>query len=173
MEKKLASPPLVIDQDSITEIPRKLYEFFYKQRIGESVKTEEGPEMRVWCELPAHSKNKKDKVIVVFTESIDGDSTETRCAFTRAYPCEVNHANVYEFEIFARPESKGWKYSEGSRFIETLSYRTYPINGKTLPADHPMTDYVAQALLKMRRLIKGRPGIIRQEFVDHAAKAPR
>ncbi len=162
-----------MDQDSITEIPRKLYEFFYKQRIGESVKTEEGPEMRVWCELPAHSKNKKDKVIVVFTESFDGDSTETRLAFTPGYPSDVNHANFYEFEILARPESKGWSHGEGGRFIETLSYRTNPVNGYTLNWEHPITDYIVQALVKMRRMIKDRHGIIRQEFVDHAARPPR
>ena len=172
MEKELVSKPLLTDQISITEITRELYKHFFVKKISEEIKTETNGEIRLWCELSVNSNNKTDKVIMVFTEEFDGDAVQTKFAFMSWFPQNEHYRDFYDFEIFAVPQSKGWSLGEGSRFTEVLSYRTQSINSRPLDANHPMTDYIALALTKMMSLIKNLK-IVQQEFIDHAAKAPR
>jgi hypothetical protein len=172
IRKRLISPALSGNQFSITEIPRKLYAHFYKNRIGNEVKTETWGEIRLWFELPTNSNDKTDKVIAVFTEMNDNEAIETKFALMPWYPADEHFGNLYDFEIFAVPQSKGWSHGEGNRFIETLSYQTKNDLNHPLVANHPMVDYIAQALIEMRNILKD-PVIVRQEFIDNAPKPPR
>ncbi len=171
IQKKLASPKLSTGQISITEIPRKLYYHFYSSRIGNEVTTETGGEIRLWFELPTNSTDKNDKVIVVFTELNDGEAVETKFALMTWYPNDDHYRNTYDFEIFAIPQSRGWSHSEGSRFIETLSYQTKNSVTNPLVANHPLVDYIALALIEMRNLLKD-TSIVCREFIDNAPKSP-
>lgn len=174
IRKKLVAPVLLNNQMSITEIPRKLYEHFSVKKITGETKTETNGEIRLWCELPINSTDKTDKVIAIFTERDDGDAIETKFALTPWYPDDEHYGDSYDFEIFAIPQSKGWSHGKGSRFIEVLSYQTKNCIRNPLVANHPLADYIALALIKMRNLLKVHASeIVRQEFIDNAPKAPR
>lgn len=171
MEKILATPELTHDQCSITEVPRQLYQSFYKKKIGTELKTETNGEIRLWFELPTESET--EKVIAIFTELFDGDAVKTRFALLSWYPPEEEFRASYDFEIFSEPQSRGWSHSEGSRFVEGLFYKTKnSIYEQPLIANHPLVDYVSQALIKMRQLMRNQ-SIVCQEFIDNAKRPPR
>lgn len=170
---KLATPALSKNQISITEIPRELYSHFYSKKIGDVIKTETWGETRLWFELPVSDDDKTDKVIAIFTERSTGISVETRFALMPWYPGsgKDDFGGSYDFEIFAKPQSKGWTLGEGNRSIEVLSYQTKNSIRNPLVANHPMVDYIAMAIVEMRRLLKEKASmIVRQEFIDNAPK---
>jgi hypothetical protein len=172
MKKELVSQTLTGTQKSICIIPELLYKGFLSKKIGEEVVSEHGGQTTRWYEVKTGSDDKTEKVCVIFTEQMDGDAMETKFALMPWYPRDEHYRNFYDLEILAKPESKGWTLSEGSRFIETLSWNTQVVNNHPLLVNHPMTDWVAAALLETRRLLKSLD-LVRQEFIDHAPKPPR
>lgn len=171
MEKKLITHKLTQGQESITEIPRKLYSHFYKKKISDEIKTETNGEIRLWFNLPTEIQT--EKVIAIFTEEFDGDAVQTKFALKTYYPSEEEYRNSYEFEIFSKPHSKGWNHSEGNRFIEKLYYRTNKsIHEEPLVANHSIVDYISQSLCEMRVLLKNTE-LVSREFIDNAKSSPK
>lgn len=159
--------------ESITEIPRKIYSHFYKNKIGNEIKTETCGEIRLWCELYSTPDKRNEKVIAIFTEEFDGDSVKTKFALSTWYPTEGTCHECYEFEIIAEPQSRGWSLGTGSEFTEDLYYKTKSHTyDRAVPASHPIVKYIILALTEMIRC-SSNPSIVRREFIDNAPKPPR
>lgn len=159
--------------ESITEIPRKIYSHFYKQKIGNEIKTETHGEIRLWCEIYSSSEKPIEKVIAIFTEEFDGDSSKTKFALSTWHLPEEELRASYEFEIIAEPQEGGWSSSTGNSFKEGMYYQTKNhTHDKPVPANHPIAKYIILALTEMRKFLMN-PSIVCHEFIDNAPKPPR
>lgn len=174
--KKLITPPLVKNQISVTEIPKKLYEYFLAKKITEEIKIEHytGIVGR-WCELVTDSKNERQKVILCLIERTDGDAAEVKFCLHSWYPKDnLYFGDDHDFEIFAVPESRGWNCIDGESFEEVLSYQTKNSIQNRILANHPITEYIALALLEMKSLLQVKTfEIVQQKFVDNDLTPPR
>lgn len=170
--KKLTGPGLTKDQISVTEIPRMVYSYFFQKKISSEIKTETAGEIRLWCKLP--KRIREQEVILIFTEEYEDDAVKTKFALSTEIPAEEEYRQFYDFEICATPTSQGWNYIEGNRFIEALSFKTKSVNLSSIDANHEIVDYIAEAIRKMRELLKNKEGeIVYREFADGANRPPR